>query len=132
MCCRLFTIRETAKGPNEPCPRLCESGCSDYEDRPEVCARFECLWLEGMFSIDERPDIVGAICNRLHVADMGVDILSIRTADLYAQGFLDSQISKGFIVKHTRADETVSLLGRKDLLARFVADVREKYDCQSV
>lgn len=43
------------------CCHLCESGCSRYDERPEVCCEFECLWKSGHIVGDERrrPDNLG-------------------------------------------------------------------------
>lgn len=45
MCCRLLTIEELEK----PAGLLCDhyaGGCAIYEDRPDACRGFRCIWLK--------------------------------------------------------------------------------------
>ncbi len=71
-CCvlpRISADKETVKagiGPKlgyEPCVKLCENGCSVYEDRPNVCRNYTCLWRDGVVAGDERrrPDNLGVM-----------------------------------------------------------------------
>jgi hypothetical protein len=46
-CCRVFAIPDF----NKPAGKWCEhcnvgKGCKIYETRPDICATFECLWLQ--------------------------------------------------------------------------------------
>jgi hypothetical protein len=58
MCCKLLGITELSKPRNEWCSH-CDigRGCKAYEDRPESCRAFECLWLQvDAIPEDERLD----------------------------------------------------------------------------
>jgi hypothetical protein len=45
-----------------PCPYLADTGCAIYEDRPDLCRRFECEWLVNAALGEElRPDRCGVI-----------------------------------------------------------------------
>jgi len=45
-CCRVFAIPEVKKAAGPWCQH-CDigKGCKIYEDRPQVCVEFKCLWL---------------------------------------------------------------------------------------
>lgn len=66
-CCSTLSIPEHGldKAEREPCRHLRADsscgGCSIYDDRPEPCRTFCCLWLEGGLAGDERrrPDNLG-------------------------------------------------------------------------
>lgn len=45
-CCNgNLTIKELNVYPNNPCKFMCSIGCSAYNERPQVCKSFNCLWL---------------------------------------------------------------------------------------
>jgi hypothetical protein len=45
-----------------PCPHLVQIGCGIYEDRPPVCRRFQCGWLQAPNLPKElRPDRCGVL-----------------------------------------------------------------------
>jgi hypothetical protein len=51
-----------AKPAGEPCRHLCPMGCSIYSDRPPVCRRFRCAWLqERSLPAALRPDRCGVM-----------------------------------------------------------------------
>ena len=46
MCCRLLAVQELAKEMGERCPHTVKrGGCAIYEQRPQSCRAFNCLWL---------------------------------------------------------------------------------------
>ena len=47
MCCKVMSIEELKKPPSIWCPH-CEiaKGCMIYEERPQSCRDFQCLWLK--------------------------------------------------------------------------------------
>jgi len=55
-CCTHIGIEETNSPPGVPCRHICSKGCAIYEDRPQACADVKCLWLNGEFSVNDRPD----------------------------------------------------------------------------
>ena len=51
-----------AKPAGEPCRHLCAGGCGIYADRPPVCRRFRCAWLqESSLAPSLRPDRWGVM-----------------------------------------------------------------------
>ena len=50
-CCRVFEVKEISKSFGEPCkhlgPTLDGPGCRIYEERPDACKHYVCLWLDG-------------------------------------------------------------------------------------
>jgi hypothetical protein len=57
-------MRVTAlnKPAGQPCVHQTESGCGNYENRPEVCRVWDCLWIRdtiGLFAEHHRPDRLG-------------------------------------------------------------------------
>jgi hypothetical protein len=50
------------KPHGEPCPHLVQIGCGIYEERPPVCRRFQCGWLQAPNLPDAlRPDRCGVL-----------------------------------------------------------------------
>jgi len=58
VCCTSTKVPELKKPERTKC-KYCEKGCSIYDQRPQSCAEFECLYLKG--GIDIRPDKCGVI-----------------------------------------------------------------------
>jgi len=51
------------------CPKLCQSGCSIYQQRPKLCKEFECTWLANKDWPEAwRPDRSGLFCLQEEVA----------------------------------------------------------------
>lgn len=44
VCCVAMPIKEMDKPPGVACDKLCDAGCSIYDQRPKVCREFYCLW----------------------------------------------------------------------------------------
>lgn len=61
MCCTAEGVHELHKSPGEPCQFLCAKGCANYEKRPNSCRQFRCLWLDGAFESDARPDTLDVV-----------------------------------------------------------------------
>lgn len=64
-CCTCMRIGELEKPIDTHCPneQAVGGGCSIYAQRPQSCAAFECLWLQGLVTGDDRrrPDQLGLI-----------------------------------------------------------------------
>lgn len=68
LCCTVFKIEESGveyKAAFERCANL-RAGCSTkacaiYTERPDQCASFRCLWLDGMGPAAMRPDRSGVV-----------------------------------------------------------------------
>ena len=61
-CCTHIGIAETNSPPGVPCKHICKQGCGIYENRPQACADVKCLWLNGEFSVNDRPDKTKMVC----------------------------------------------------------------------
>jgi hypothetical protein len=60
-CCQAIGVHELDKPAGARCPNQCERGCAIYESRPESCRTFQCLWHEGNFGAEHRPDKLGIV-----------------------------------------------------------------------
>lgn len=60
-CCTAEGVHELHKAPGDPCEYVCSRGCGIYERRPASCRDFRCLWLEGVFAPDARPDALQVV-----------------------------------------------------------------------
>jgi hypothetical protein len=61
-CCEAIAVHEIDKPVWTRCQHQCESGCGVYEDRPEPCRVYQCLWRGGVLKGEEnRPDKLGLI-----------------------------------------------------------------------
>ncbi len=63
LCCKLMGVKGEVRGVpiNKPRAGWCQHcqigvGCKVYDDRPEPCRTFRCLWLEGREEGVEMPD----------------------------------------------------------------------------
>lgn len=67
-CCTVFEVKEVDKAFGEPCkhlgPTLFGPGCQIYNERPDACKRYVCLWLDSQrrpeverFAEELRPDV---------------------------------------------------------------------------
>lgn len=72
LCCEVMRVSAPGwdKPPRQRCPHQCKRGCGIYEQRPENCEGFECLWLVSQhhpdgpdFALprDLRPDRCGVV-----------------------------------------------------------------------
>ncbi len=61
MCCKLLKV-DAVESPRGSWCQHCKTGqggCTIYEERPEVCSGFRCIWLTGVHAphdVDFRPD----------------------------------------------------------------------------
>ncbi len=64
-----------------PCEHLCGDGCGVYEQRPDVCRGYICLWRAGMIVGDERrrPDKLGL----MFTLDMVGDRVAVEAWELW-------------------------------------------------
>lgn len=66
-CCTIMEVSELAKPMWANCTHQCKEGCAVYEDRPESCREWFCLWRSDGNGIivkeHERPDKIGIIAN---------------------------------------------------------------------
>jgi Fe-S-cluster containining protein len=60
-CCGPVFIIENLKRADEDCQFKAPKGCGVYENRPQVCKDFRCLWHYGVMRGEQRPDRIGII-----------------------------------------------------------------------
>lgn len=56
-CCTVFEVKDVSKAFGEPCKYLGHTlfgkGCTIYEERPDACRHYICLWLDSQ----RRPEV---------------------------------------------------------------------------
>lgn len=91
MCCKILRINdsEIQKEPNVWCSNWSKkTKCSIYENRPKVCAGFECLWLKDPILPEEiRPDKSGAVLKMLDSGKLVV-IVDKQRPNAWREGLL--------------------------------------------
>lgn len=62
-CCTVLAVTELQKPARRACDHVCCSGCRIYENRPQECRQFHCLWMRGALGADPalRPDTLGVM-----------------------------------------------------------------------
>ena len=65
LCCKVMAVEAVAKPLSQWCPRIGpkQRGCSVYDQRPEECRRYNCLWLQGLGPDEHRPDLIHAVAS---------------------------------------------------------------------
>ena len=78
-CCINLKVPSLDKPAGEKCVNLSRTGCKIYNDRPEECRGFQCMWTEGFLPNSARPDKTGIMAYR-HVTEWGdtVTLLEFR------------------------------------------------------
>jgi hypothetical protein len=66
LCCVVLRVPELDKLGGEACRHLrAEGGCGIHAERPRICRSYRCLWLQGGFREEDRPDRLGAVVDLL-------------------------------------------------------------------
>ncbi len=60
-CCTALQVHSLRKGDWERCKHQGPLGCRIYSRRPDDCAGYACLWLQGLGDRDWRPDRLGVV-----------------------------------------------------------------------
>lgn len=61
-CCMAIAVHEIEKPMWQHCKHECEIGCGIYNERPQSCRDYWCMWQGGMLKGEEnRPDRLGLI-----------------------------------------------------------------------
>ncbi len=74
-CCSALGVHELNKEMFVPCRYQIQSeqgGCGVYDKRPTSCREFSCVWLDGNFEEQHRPDRIGFV---LATADLYEDLV---------------------------------------------------------
>lgn len=56
LCCKVLGVPVLNKPAGKWCPHCPTRGCKIYDDRPQECREYGCLWLCGSIPEDCRPD----------------------------------------------------------------------------
>lgn len=59
-CCTCFGIEALGKPFNCQCEHQ-DNGCKIYGNHPDECKVYQCLWHNGMFTEQDRPDKLGVV-----------------------------------------------------------------------
>ncbi len=59
-CCTQVGVESLDKPAGIRCSHQCSIGCNIYENRPDQCRAFECLWIQG--AIDDKPIDSKMVC----------------------------------------------------------------------
>jgi hypothetical protein len=79
------------------------NGCKIYNARPGACQEFVCGWLEGLGTIEERPDITHIVMHRFSIGD-GITVLKMVESSISAfqspaaQRVIHEQVQLGDLV----------------------------------
>lgn len=110
MCCKVMGVVELKKAPAKWCEHCAVGkGCKIYEEQPETCKEFECLWLyDEQWPEGVRPD-------RSHVvmsSTLDEKRLVANVDPSYPNAFQEGQIGKilSGLVKHV---DVIVVIGDK-------------------
>ena len=105
LCCKLLETHDIASEIGVYCHH-CKDGCTIYDERPEECRTYQCMWLQmENAGEDLRPDKCGIIFDR-----MSDDVITARLDDdLKINDLVMSQINnfkaEGFSVLIFRGND---------------------------
>jgi hypothetical protein len=131
-CCTIKGIPELAKEPYQNCQHLCAAGCSVYDQRPSSCREFECLWLQGHISGDERrrPDQLGLMFDVTgEDGAMGQVLVAWETrpgaADEPAAHYLLERMARRVLIIVRRTTKKMFAVGPEPLVRQFYTKAAE-------
>lgn len=77
-CCVILGVPEIDKSSHCECPNRQRGwkACAIYDDRPQSCRDFACMWLEGHFANRDRPDEIGCIFQASNLPGVGPALVS--------------------------------------------------------
>ncbi len=116
LCCTVLRVDELGKLGGEPCRHLARlaggtPGCGIHAERPRICRRYRCLWLQGGLEEDDRPDRLGAVLDLL--TEAGTTHLAVREAE---PGALERSPRLRAVVERYRAFLPVRVTDTRDVM----------------
>ena len=126
-CCTHLSIDELGKAAHVRCQYLKPSGCRRYNERPETCRDFMCLWRTGGFSQAMRPDKCGVLIHvaRNEIGGTGINVVECEAGALDREVHLvDAVLSIECVLVTCRYRDGRLRLYSKD--ARWIDDVRRR------
>lgn len=125
LCCKLPSINNGKfKKDYEWCSN-CEIGigCKIYNDRPQVCKDFSCLWLNGLIDEELKPNKVG-----FYIVPERPEALRDKIFTIYAETYkVDNVLKKlkdinlvdpdgdtwSFVIRYNKNENDLALLDKK-------------------
>jgi uncharacterized protein len=102
-CCTTMGVGEIQKPAFQKCKHACAQGCAIYEDRPESCATWACLWRRGLVMPEElRPDKLGIVFD-----------LSIDDNNVFGQTCIHAMEFRPGAMNEPAAMEVLETIGRR-------------------
>jgi hypothetical protein len=124
LCCDVVGVRELGKPGFEACDKICADGCAIYDERPPGCRGYNCMWIQGQLRDEDRPDLVGVVCDRMNVHGVGTTVLMRgRVAPVELIDWLVSD--QGEIVTLQKSPHARSIIGDPDKVRVFLERGRE-------
>lgn len=122
LCCTVMGV-DFDNGQHKPemvtCEHLCSAGCSIYEQRPQSCRGYECVWLasqrwpELAWPMTERPDRTNVVINGNSKATLIVHCKTPQAwRDPRVLKRMNQQIAKGAVVTIEHGNGDVSVYER--------------------
>lgn len=125
MCCIIPEAQQIGKPAHTPCRHLQEGRCSIYEIRPNQCAKYRCLWVQGQFEEDERPDKIGVICSHLEIRNVrDIIVVELQDDDRIPERFLNRLMQEGHVLQIIKTDGSYYFKGKPDVIETFIRDAR--------
>lgn len=116
------------KNSHTPCAKLKPCGvgrCGIHAspEKPDVCSTYSCMWLDGHFKADDRPDLIG-VCFTPQVLEGGQTLLTAHEVTLGASKIgraaaLIETLSQGIPVVIIPADNSTPRLVHKQQAERI-------------
>ncbi len=116
-----MAIDELGKSQYENCVHLAEYGCGQYEARPDVCRRFECMYLSDGWGKRPggevmRPDSCGLLVHgiRDQNGQPAIRVAEVKQHAMegeIAQALLAGLLEEGYLVEIHRRDSEPYRLG---------------------
>lgn len=119
-CCKTLGVPELKKEAGEECEHRCNGwkACKIYDDRPEMCRAFECMWIQGFFANKDRPNDIGIIVQGCEIPDVGPAL----TVHEIRQGASRTGRAAALIAKQARGLPVVIVPANLELDRRVVCD----------
>ena len=143
-CCTVLGVRELGKDTYDPCRYLIPlevrpsqmacGGCSVYGEHPPSCKTFECLWLRGVFGLQNphhRPDRLGLVFTLQpdeFVLGQTVTAREVTpgASDRHPGKEFLNHLRKHCLVLVMRPDGTRTLIGPADLIEQAAEKMRRR------
>lgn len=125
MCCILPAAQQIDKPAHTRCQHLQDDRCDIYPTRPNQCAKYRCMWLQGEFRDDERPDIARVICSHVEIINVR-DIIAVELEDddKIPEKFLSRLIRGGKILQIIETDGSYYFRSEPKVWEAFLRDAR--------